>query len=60
MAYAERRFLTQNLDAGDEGWRAHPCAAKGFRGGCTEKCWIRTRRRIARLDERKAAISTSA
>ena len=33
------KILTQNLDAGDEGWRAHPCAAKGFRGGCTEKCY---------------------
>lgn len=36
---ARAKILTQNLDAGDEGWRAHPCAAKGFRGGCTEKCY---------------------
>ena len=36
---ARAKILTQNLDAGEEGWQSHPCAAKGFRGGCTEKCY---------------------
>ena len=36
---ARAKILTQNLDEGEEGWRTHPCAAKGFRGGCTEKCY---------------------
>ena len=36
---ARAKILAQNLDAGEEGWQSHPCAAKGFRGGCTEKCY---------------------
>jgi apyrase len=36
---ARAKILKQNLDEGDRGWQSHPCAAKGFNGGCTEKCY---------------------